>query len=124
MNTASEHLDGLLIALEHRIRDCRDWVRKKPLPQGAYVCAEVIENNDFAGVSVRISFESYDEAMKWAATHTTCYDDNYGFAARDWSEFNPGTATSYIWIPMPDFHISLCFPTSTHPDARHEAATV
>jgi hypothetical protein len=116
---STQHFQGLLLSLEHRIRDLKDWIDRHDLPYRTQISALLHEESSPHNLlEVLCHFDSYKEANRWAWLHCKCTDSQHGVDAKRVSGLKDGAPKSYIWIQMPDFRITLIFPSSTHPECN------
>lgn len=108
----SQLAQSLLIPLEHRLRDLRDYLERVPLPEKWSISGSILppqDGMDLVSVNLSLTFPSYKEALSWAWMHTKCHDESRGCDARVLLD-------TFIAIQMNDFTIHLSFPPATHPD--------
>lgn len=105
MTLNSDTAQGSLIALEHRIRDCRDWMDKHEIPP-RWCVHPYVSHDVGTQVDLVLWFDSYRSALLWAWTHTRCHDAGRGYNAL-WNDDRT------IFITLVDFSLKLKFPPET-----------
>jgi hypothetical protein len=110
MITKSHPACGLLIHLEHRLRDLADWIGTHYLPPSWSVsifCCEHHESGQIKPcVSLVLTFATYKEALAWAWLNCKCHDSDKGVDAR---EYHTGAFT----MPLIDFEVRCVYPEET-----------
>ena len=118
LSTHTEHLIGLTIHGENRLRDLRDWLCRHDVPDTAYIELHLDRHTTQANsTTLRIAFESYAAAIAWGWLHTKFErQSKYGWDNRNMLPPDSRHAGAFIDVPLPDFLVVLSFPAATHPD--------